>query len=63
MTGYLWTISGNGTISGAANAQTVSVISGNTCNSYTLTIRVTDANGCTNTCNQVVTVTDIQHQQ
>jgi hypothetical protein len=35
-----------------------SVISGNTCNSYTLTIRVTDANGCTNTCNQVVTVTD-----
>jgi hypothetical protein len=23
MTGYLWTISGNGTISGAANAQTV----------------------------------------
>ena len=58
MTAYAWTISGNGTISGASNTQTVSVIPGNTCNNYTLSLAITDGNGCSSTCNQIVTVTD-----
>jgi hypothetical protein len=50
--GYSWSVQGSGSISGAANTQTVTVISGNSCNSsYTLSLTL-DANGCTSTCSQ-----------
>jgi hypothetical protein len=58
MTNYAWTITGNGTISGASNAQTISVIPGNTCNSYTLRLTVTNSGSCTSSCSQTVSVTD-----
>jgi hypothetical protein len=58
MTTYSWSISGGGTISGATNGQTVSVVAGATCGSYTLTLTITDGNGCSNTCSQTFSVTD-----
>ncbi|WP_276505061.1 hypothetical protein, partial [Terrimonas pollutisoli] len=57
MSTYNWSISGNGTISGATNGQTVSVLADNICGSYTLTVTITDANGCTSTCSQTFDIT------
>ncbi|MFZ4520108.1 MAG: HYR domain-containing protein [Bacteroidales bacterium] len=60
MTTYAWSISGNGTIPGATNGQTVTVTSGANCNStFTLSLTVTDAGGCNSTCTDVVMVQDI----
>ncbi len=60
MTTYAWSISGNGTIPGATNGQTVTVTAGANCNStFTLSLTVTDASGCSSTCTDVVTVQDI----
>ncbi len=58
MANYSWSISGNGTISGATNLQNVSVIASGTCGTYTLTLTITDGNGCINTCNQTYTISD-----
>ena len=55
---YNWSISGNATISGATNGQTVSVLANNSCGSFTLTLTITDGNGCTNTCRQTFDITD-----
>jgi hypothetical protein len=58
---YAWSISGNGIISGSSSSQSVSVISGNNCNqSYTLTLTITDANGCESTCQKIVSVNDTE---
>jgi hypothetical protein len=54
---YSWVISGNGTINGPLNEQTVSVTAGLVCGSiYKLTLTVTDANGCSSQCEKEVTV-------
>lgn len=52
MSAYNWSISGNGSISGATNGQSVSVTSGNFLNNYTLAVTITNANGCTSTCSK-----------
>ncbi|MCC6724554.1 MAG: hypothetical protein IT258_08585, partial [Saprospiraceae bacterium] len=58
MTGYLWTISGQGTIVGSSTGQTVSVDASGTCGgSYTLTLEVTQVN-CMNQCMIDVTIDD-----
>ena len=60
MTSYLWSISGNGTISGATNGVNVSVNAGATCSvPLTLTLSVTDINGCTSSCSRNIVVQDI----
>ena len=59
MSAYAWTISGNGSISGAANGATVNITAGANCNnSFTLTLTVTDANGCTASSSKNVLVQD-----
>jgi hypothetical protein len=58
MTAYSWTISGTGSISGPINAQTVTVTAGNICGSYTLSLLVTDSNGCSASCSQTYSVSD-----
>ncbi len=55
MTNYSWSISGNGTISGASNGQSV-IVNGGSAGTFTLTITITDANSCSSTCQKVVTV-------
>ncbi|WP_035672729.1 gliding motility-associated C-terminal domain-containing protein [Flavobacterium sp. 83] len=56
---YLWKISGNGSIVGNSNSQTVSVTTGIGCNtSFTLTSTITNSNGCTSTCTKTVSVVD-----
>jgi hypothetical protein len=55
MSSYAWSISGNGTINGASNAQNVTVDAGNA-GSFILTLVVTDANTCTSTCMKTVIV-------
>lgn len=56
---YTWSITGNGTITAGASNQTVTVRSGSVCNaSFTLTLAITDNNGCTNTCLKTITVSD-----
>ena len=56
MTSYNWSISGNGTIIGASNMQSVSVDAG-AVGSFTLTLNITDGNSCSNSCMQAITVT------
>jgi hypothetical protein len=58
MTGYSWTIMVTERSLAYQMHQQVHVIPGNTCNSYTLTVRVTDSGSCTSTCNQIINVTD-----
>ena len=59
MTTYLWSISDNGSIPGATNQQNVSVTAGSNCNqSFTLTLVITDGNGCSSSCQKIVSVTD-----
>ena len=59
MNEYLWSISGNGTITGPANAQSVRVVSGTTCGQpFTLTLAVR-SNVCAVACESVVLVTDM----
>ncbi|MFL5745282.1 MAG: hypothetical protein ACJ751_11480, partial [Niastella sp.] len=60
MSTYSWSISGNATITGATNGQTVSVLANNSCGNFTLTLTITDANGCTSTCNQTFATTDTE---
>ena len=55
MSSYAWSISGNGAISSPANGQNVTVNSGNA-GSFTLTLTITDANGCSSTCEKQVIV-------
>lgn len=52
---YVWSITGNGTIVGSTTSQSVSVDAGSA-GSFTLTLTVTDGNGCTSQCNKPVTV-------
>jgi hypothetical protein len=59
MDSYSWTITGNGTITSATNGQTVTVLAGNNCNSYTLTVVLTQF-GLSGTCSQTISVTDNQ---
>jgi hypothetical protein len=58
MTGYAWSITGNGVISGATNAQTVKVISGGSCGAaFTLNL-VTTSGICSTACSMDVMVAD-----
>src|SRR5262249_40170745 len=58
MSAYLWTISGNGTISGAANGSTVKVIAGNACGTpFTLNLNTTTGI-CSSACSMDVAVQD-----
>jgi len=55
---YLWSITGNGSIVGPTNGQTVSVTAGSGCGrSFTLNLTVTKS-GCTKMCSKTVTVND-----
>ncbi|MFH1118384.1 MAG: PKD-like domain-containing protein, partial [Bacteroidota bacterium] len=62
MTGYDWSITGNGTIPGAANLQDVSVAAGNICgDTYNLLLMVTDNNGCNGTADELILVEDFEN--
>jgi hypothetical protein len=58
MSSYQWSIIGSGSISGLSTNPSVNVVAGSTCGSYTLTLAITDGNGCSNTCNQTINITD-----
>ena len=59
MATYAWSITGNGTITGLTNGATVDVTAGNLNNKpLTLSLTLTNATGCTSTCQQVVQVGD-----
>jgi hypothetical protein len=59
MTGYSWSISGNGSISGATNAQTVKVVGGNACG-VTFTLSLTTTSGiCSTFCSTDIMVADV----
>jgi uncharacterized repeat protein (TIGR01451 family) len=55
MTAYRWSVSGSATISGATNAQSVSINAGAS-GSFTLTLSLTNASGCSSTCSKTVTI-------
>jgi hypothetical protein len=58
MSEYVWSISGNGSISGAANAQTVKVVAGSNCGQpFTLTLNIR-SNACSVANASEVLVTD-----
>lgn len=52
MSAYSWGISGAGSIPGSTTGASVSVTSGNFPNDYTVSVTVTDANGCTSSCSK-----------
>ncbi|MBK7212797.1 MAG: HYR domain-containing protein [Bacteroidales bacterium] len=59
MTSYSWAISGNGTISGASDEQTVTVTAGPLNNqSFTLTLTIVGPNDCSSTCFKSFVVED-----
>ncbi|MGV8114623.1 MAG: HYR domain-containing protein [Lentimicrobium sp.] len=61
MSGYEWNVAGNGSIPGQANQQLVTVASGSNCSeSFTLTLMVTDNNGCRGTSEEVIMVEDTE---
>ncbi|MBG6112182.1 gliding motility-associated-like protein [Flavobacterium sp. CG_9.10] len=56
---YAWSISGNGTIVGSTNSQSVTVTAGANCNeTFTLSLTITGTNGCTSICTKTVNVLD-----
>ncbi|TNE57221.1 MAG: HYR domain-containing protein, partial [Bacteroidetes bacterium] len=55
MSTYLWSISGNGSINGSTSGQSVAVDAGGG-GMFELTLVVTDANGCSNTCTLEVAI-------
>jgi len=58
MSGYAWTITGNGSISGVTNSQTVKVVSGGACGAtFTLNLLAT-AGICSSACSMDVLVAD-----
>src|SRR5207244_6704557 len=58
MSAYSWTVTGNGSISGPTNQQSVSILAGSVCNeTFSLFLNVT-SNLCSSTCSQTVTVED-----
>ena len=59
MVSYAWTVTGDGTLVGPANGQSISVTAGASCpDSYTVTLTITDAGGCSSTCSMVVSSND-----
>ena len=59
MSSYMWSITGNGTISGPTDQQTVTVEAGADCgSSFTLTLDITNGDGCSSTCEKIVNVVD-----
>src|SRR6185295_12533098 len=57
MSSYSWSISGNGSIIGSTTSQNISVTAGSTCGaSFTLTLTITNDNGCQSTCQKIVNV-------
>ncbi|MDO8953209.1 MAG: PKD-like domain-containing protein, partial [Draconibacterium sp.] len=59
MASYSWSITGDGTIVGPTNGQTVSVTAGPSCpDTYTLELTITDAVGCSSTCSLEVSSND-----
>jgi hypothetical protein len=60
MSGYAWTISGNGSISGPADGSNITVTAGSNCNStFTLSVTITDSHGCVSSCSKIVLVQDL----
>jgi len=55
---YSWSISGNGSIVGSTTSQTVSVTAGSSCGPFTLSLQVTNTNGCNSSCSKIVGVND-----
>ena len=62
MTSYAWSLppaTANGaTITSASNAQSVTVLAGSTCNTTFKLLLTTTLNGCSSTCEKIVTVND-----
>jgi len=59
MTTYNWSITGNGSIPGSTTGSGVNVTAGPLNNSpFTLSLAITDANGCSSDCQKVVMVED-----
>lgn len=55
MTSYSWSASGNATIISSNEIRTITILTGTQCGTaFTLTVTVTDANGCTSTCTKTV---------
>ena len=56
---YAWSITGNGSISGNTNQQSVTVITGSGCgDSFVLTLTTTNNNDCTAVCQKEVSIVD-----
>ena len=59
MASYTWEVTGDGTLVGPRNGQSISVTAGASCpDSYTVTLTITDAGGCSSTCSMVVSSND-----
>ena len=58
MSGYAWTVAGNGSISGPTNGQTVTLISGGACSSNVTVNLLVTSNSCTSVCSTSVVVND-----
>jgi autotransporter-associated beta strand protein len=54
---YSWSITGNGSITSGLTNQAVTVLAGNNCNTYTLTVTISKS-GASSTCSQTIAVTD-----
>src|SRR5262249_7367727 len=58
MVAYAWSVTGAGTIFDSAVGPTVNVASGGCNTNFTLSLTVTDTNGCRNTCQTTTAVQD-----
>ena len=56
ITNYLWSISGDGSINGSTTSSSVNATAGNVNSTpFTLSLALTDANGCTSNCTKAIT--------
>jgi uncharacterized repeat protein (TIGR01451 family) len=62
MSSYSWSVTaGTATISGSSTGQTVSVVAPSDCSSYTLSLTIVNAGGCSSTCTQTFSSSDSQN--
>ncbi len=59
MVSYVWTVTGNATIPGTKTERMVTILAGQNCEDFTISLTTTDIHGCISNCQLPVNVNDV----